>query len=163
MPRSGCWKMDRELLHHQPLQAAGDERDDVGHVDGQGDPAHASPGISVATRDEISPCIRGGPSNDKIIKVLAVAVEHRGKAFRRSNGATRRRPSSFCRCCIKSCASWRPRSCRRKSPVRQFRPTVLVHEAYVRLLDGDAAQQRKPGRSCDKGHSLRMPPCQHPT
>ena len=51
----------------------------------------------------------------------------------------------------------------KEKPGQTIPPTVPVHEAYVRLVDGDAAQQRNPGRSCDKGHSLRMPPCQHPT
>jgi hypothetical protein len=51
----------------------------------------------------------------------------------------------------------------KEKPGQTIQPTVLVHEAYARLLDGDAAQQRNPGRSCDNGHSLRMSPCQHPT
>jgi len=51
----------------------------------------------------------------------------------------------------------------KEKPGQTIQPTVLVHEAYVRLADGDAAQQRNPGRSCDKGHSLIMPPCQHLT
>jgi hypothetical protein len=51
----------------------------------------------------------------------------------------------------------------KEKPGQTIQPTVLVHEAYVRLVKGDAAQQRKTGRSCDKGRRLRMPPCQHPT
>jgi ECF sigma factor len=51
----------------------------------------------------------------------------------------------------------------KEKPGQTIQPTVLAHEAYVRLADGHAAQQRNSGRSWDKGHSLRMPPCQHPT
>ena len=51
----------------------------------------------------------------------------------------------------------------KEKPGQTIQPTVLVHEAYVRLVDGDAAQQRNPSRSCGEGHSLRMPPCQRET
>ena len=52
------------------------------------------------------------------------------------NGRLRRSPSSCCPSSMASCGDWRHRDWRRRGLGQTLQATVLVHEAYLRLVDG---------------------------
>ena len=49
-------------------------------------------------------------------------------------------PSSSCRWCTTNCESWPPQKLAHEKPGQTLQATALVHEAYLRLVDGDQAQ-----------------------
>ena len=55
--------------------------------------------------------------------------------------ATRRPPSNFSPWSTRSCASWRRSGLSHEPSGQTLQPTALVHEAYLRLVDVDDAQE----------------------
>ena len=56
---------------------------------------------------------------------------------RRLSRAIPPRPSSYCRSSMPSCASWPPFGLAREKPGQTLQATALVHEAFLRLVDGN--------------------------